>query len=130
MERRDRLKEIVAAFKESGQWEDEPALQPLLTLAELRATPVWQNFIQFGLHDTIRKIATRRLKDKWHSVWSFLVFYQQTRKHTKNWLIHMAYEIKPPLSIWMEMAKYLGYNEGWAEYSFEKTQKVSSSTPS
>jgi hypothetical protein len=37
----------------------------------------------------------------------------------------MAYEIKPPLSIWMEMAKYLGYNEGWAEYSFEKTQEVS-----
>lgn len=62
-------------------------------------------------------------EDDWANFYRDLVATQTARKYHPGWIYHKLAEVKPPLRIWLEYARYRGYKSSWAKYRYEEQQE-------
>jgi hypothetical protein len=120
----NKLQEVMEIMENHGQvgGNSQVPQWPLLNTEELKMLEIYRNYMKFGEKDTIKKIATREIQDKWSNILSLLIHIQLEKGYFNEWLVNVMHKIKPPLPIWEELSKHLGYNQGWAYRNYYERQ--------
>lgn len=60
------------------------------------------------------------VETEWQQLFDDLIQKRECFGFKKGWLYYQLIELKPPLEIWIQCEKYLGYRRGWASHRYKE----------